>query len=99
MPRGSAGGSGVWPVCLPWPSSIFFAEHDRQHPLGDGRIAGVGRVELKIEIEIVDLKNDPSFRDSQHGAIVLAPGIIVFGEVVKLRHRGEHVAYSVGAER
>src|SRR4051794_36546207 len=54
---------------------------------------------LEIAIVIIAFENDPPAVDCQHGAIVLAPRVVVLGEVVEPRHGDEHLANAVPAER
>src|SRR5260370_38931807 len=88
-------------ACLPAiaAASIFFGQHDGQHPFGDGRIAGVRGMPLQVAIKIIDFEDDPAPIDSQDGAIVLTPGVVVFGELGEPGHGGAHFAHPVSVER
>jgi hypothetical protein len=42
----------------PYSRSIFFGEHDRDHPLGDGRVGWIGGVAGEGRVVIIDLEKD-----------------------------------------
>jgi hypothetical protein len=47
---------GVEVGALQW--SILLRQHDRDDPLGDGRIGRIGRMHRQVLIEIIDLEHD-----------------------------------------
>ena len=53
----------------------------------------------ELAVVIVDLEQHPLAVHAKNGAVVLAPGVVVLGEVVERRHRREQLANSRRAER
>src|SRR5690348_5379110 len=79
-------------ACLP-AISVLFGQHDGQHAFRYRRIARIRRMQPKSAVEIVELEDDPPRVDGQHRAIVLAPRIVLIGEVVELGDGEEHFIY------
>ena len=69
--------------------SVLVRQHDRQDPAGDGRVGRCGRVPCHREVVGVDLPDDSVPCRLDHGAVVLAIGVIAGVEAVEGPDGGE----------
>src|SRR5579863_3198595 len=88
-----------FPAMARAPASILFDQHHGHHPLGDGRITGIGGMVGEVVIVVVDFEQHPAPRHGQDGAVVLAPGVVVLGELIEARHRQQYGTKVVRSER
>jgi hypothetical protein len=79
-------------------SSILFRQHDRDDPLGDGGIGGIGRVHWHAVIEIVDLEKDPVAVGLERSKVVFLMRVVRMAKVVEDSNRFDDAFDSNGAE-
>jgi hypothetical protein len=80
-------------------SSILLRQHDRDDPLGDGGIGGVGRVHRQVAIEIIDLEHDGATVDFKGPKVVLLVRVVGVAKVVKHRDGFDDPLDGLWAER
>src|SRR5258708_6676492 len=56
-------------------------------------------MELQVPIKVINFEDHPVAVHRQYRAIVLAPRVVVFTEIVEPSHCGQHIARSVRTER
>jgi len=87
------------PRAAEWPARDFvlLGQHDRQDAPGERGVRRIGRPELKLAVVVVDLPEQTLPRDRERAEVVLAVGIVLYGEGVEGGHGDERCGHEVWA--
>lgn len=64
-------------------SLIFFSQHERDDPLGDGGVSRIWRVEAQGLVVVVDLEHDRSAIEIKFAKVMLAVRIVSRTKITK----------------
>ena len=63
--------------------SILLREHDRDDPVGDGRIGWIGRMHRQLSIEIIDLEHDHLTFGFERPKVVFLMRIVRMAKIIE----------------